>query len=91
MYMTSLDIILNSYILFLRNRASMTDILWSGTPLNNITMTDSFRFLNNRNEYHFKISNIRRTKSQNLNASGLGLQLSLCSILKPGVKSRMKM
>ena len=38
-----------------------------------------------------QISNIRRTKSQNLNVSRLVLQLSLRSILKPGVKSRMKM
>ena len=37
-----------------------------------------------------RISNIRRTKSQNLNTSHLGLQLSLSNILKPGVKSRMK-
>ena len=33
-----------------------------------------------------KISNISGTKSQNLNVSRLGLQLSLCNILKPGVK-----
>ena len=38
-----------------------------------------------------KISNISRTKSQNLNVSRLSLQLSLCNILKPGVKWRMKM
>ena len=38
-----------------------------------------------------KICNIRRTESQKLNASRLGLQLSLRNILKPGVKSRMKM
>ena len=38
-----------------------------------------------------KISNIRRTKSQNLNDSRLVLQLSLSNPLKPGVKSRMKM
>ena len=38
-----------------------------------------------------KVSNIRRTKSQNLNISRLGLQLSLRNILKPGVKWRMKM
>ena len=40
---------------------------------------------------HCEISNIRHTKSQNLTVSRLVLQLSLCSILKPGVKSRMKM
>ena len=33
-----------------------------------------------------KISNIRGTKSKNLNVSLLGLQLSLCNILKPSVK-----
>ena len=38
-----------------------------------------------------KVSNIRRTKSKNLNASRLGLQLSLRNILKPTVKWRMKM
>ena len=40
--------------------------------------------------YH-KISNIRHTKSWNLNISRLGLQWSLCNILKPSVKWRMKM
>ena len=38
-----------------------------------------------------KISNISRTKSQNLNVSRLGLQVSSCYILKPSVKWRMKM
>ena len=32
-----------------------------------------------------QISNIRCTESQNLNVSHLVLQLSLCSLLKPGV------
>ena len=40
---------------------------------------------------HRKISNISRTKSQNLNVSRLGLHLSLCNILKPSVKWRMNM
>ena len=40
---------------------------------------------------HRQISNMRRTKSQNLNVSRPVLQLSLCIILEPGVKSRMKM
>ena len=40
--------------------------------------------------YH-KISNMRCTESQNLNVSRLVLQLSLHNLLKPGVKSRMKM
>ena len=43
-----------------------------------------------KNNYR-KISNIRRTKSKNLNVSRLLLQLYLCDILKPVVKSRMKM
>ena len=38
-----------------------------------------------------KISNISRTKSPNLNASRLVLQLSLSNPIKPDVKSRMKM
>ena len=37
------------------------------------------------------ISNIGRTKSQNLNVSRLVLQLSFLNLLKPDVKSRMKM
>ena len=41
--------------------------------------------------YYRKISNIRRTKSQNLNDSCLVLLLSWPNPLKPGVKSRMKM
>ena len=36
-------------------------------------------------------SNIRRTKSQNLNVSHLVLELSSRNLSKPGVKSRMKM
>ena len=43
------------------------------------------------NTTYRQISNIRCTKSQNLNVSHLVLQLSLGIILKPGVKSRMKM
>ena len=38
-----------------------------------------------------QVSNIRRTKSQTLNVSCLGLQLFLSNPLKPGIKSRMKM
>ena len=38
-----------------------------------------------------KISNIRRTKSANLNVSRLVVQLSLPKSMKPCVKSRMKM
>ena len=38
-----------------------------------------------------KVSNIRRTKCQNLNDSRLVLQLSVPNPLKPSVKSMMKM
>ena len=38
-----------------------------------------------------KISNIKRTKSPNLNVSRPVMQLSLPNPMKPGVKSRMKM
>ena len=38
-----------------------------------------------------QVSNIRRTKSQNINVSCLVLQLSLPNPLKPCVKLRMKM
>ena len=38
------------------------------------------------NSAYRKISNIRRTKSQNLNDSRLVLQLSLLNLLKPGIK-----
>ena len=43
------------------------------------------------NENYRKVSNIRRTKSQNLNDSRLVMQMSLSNLLKPGFKSRMKM
>ena len=38
-----------------------------------------------------KVSNIRRTKCQNLDDSRLVLQLSVVNPLKPSVKSIMKM
>ena len=44
----------------------------------------------NDSKYH-QISNIRRTKFQNLNVSPLALLLSWYNILKPGVKLRMKL
>ena len=47
--------------------------------------------LNSCAQFYYKISNMRRTKSQNLNDSRLVLPLSLPNPLKPGVKSRMKM
>ena len=45
-----------------------------------------------KNQFAYrKTSNIRRIKSQDINVSCLVLQLSLPNLLKPGVKSRMKM
>ena len=41
-------------------------------------------------DYYRIVSNIRRTKLQNLNDSRPALQLSLPNPLKSGVKSRMK-
>ena len=38
-----------------------------------------------------KVSNIRRTKFQNISDSRTVLQLSLPNLLKPCIKSRMKM
>ena len=43
-----------------------------------------------KQEEYCKISNIRSTKSQNLNVSRLGLQLSLRSILKPSVENEVE-
>ena len=41
--------------------------------------------------HYCQVSNIRCTKSHNLNFSHLVLQLLLCNLLKPGVKMIMKM
>ena len=43
------------------------------------------------NYVYRQVYNIRRTKSVNLNVSCVVLQLPLHILLKPGVKSRMKM
>ena len=47
--------------------------------------------ITNRDGKYRKLSNIRRTKSQNLNVSRHGLELSLNNILKPSVSWWMKM
>ena len=44
-----------------------------------------------QDDMYRQISNIRLTKSQNLIVSHLVLKLFLCNILKPCVKSKMKM
>ena len=56
-----------------------------------VTVSQVSHYLIGPWDMHRKVSNIRRTKSQNLNDSRLVLQLSLPNRLKPGVKSRMKM
>ena len=57
-----------------------------------VMLTCKCLFQINSQQYSYqKTSSISRTKSQNLNASRLVLQLSLPNPLKPGVKSRMKM
>ena len=38
-----------------------------------------------------KFTYVKRTKPQNLNVSRLGLQLSLCNMLKPNFKWKTKM
>ena len=48
------------------------------------------QYVHRENAYR-KISNKRRTKSQNSNVSHFGFALSLHNILNPGVKLRMKM
>ena len=51
---------------------------------------DTIHFIQRFDDYR-QISNISHTISQNLNVSHLILQLAFHNILKPGVKSRMKM
>ena len=54
--------------------------------INDITNHFVYKDMDDYNEISRKISNISRTKSQNLNVSRLGLQLSLRNIFKPSVK-----
>ena len=70
---------------------------WSNMHImhSNIDMNCAWSNLPRIHSYTYRtyrtISNIRRTKSQNLNVSRLGLRMSLRNILKPSVKWRMKM
>ena len=57
----------------------------------NIAAEDALILKHPQYMYYRQISYISRTKSQNLNVSHLVLQLCLSNILKPGVKSRMKL
>ena len=59
------------------------NLTWEPTPLSRT----EYIWFNGRSIYR-KISNIRRTKSQNLNVSLLALQLHLRNLLKSDVKSR---
>ena len=54
-----------------------------------IESCDEYFMICNKNYRQF--SKIRRAQSQNINVSGLVLQLYLPNPLKPGVKLRMKM
>ena len=68
-------------IFFARFRSWAHNFLWNGL-LNEIkALGHNYR----------GIPNTSRTKSQNLNVFHLIVQLTLCSVLKPGDKSRMKM
>ena len=76
----------------LRGRWRWRDRLVDGNPVGG---SGSGRFATYRGpegkKIYREISNISCTKSQNLNVFRLFLQLSLCNLLKPGVKSKMKM
>ena len=52
-----------------------------GIIMGNVVEIDMYR----------KVSNIKCTKFPNLNVSRFVMQLSLPNVMKPGVKSRMKM
>ena len=88
----------NSYISIKRNPFQY--VVWNmAAVLSRIQCVNELKFLPKVihltlmkwNETYQKISNIGRTKSQNLNVSCLVLQLSLPNPLKPGFKSTMKM
>ena len=64
---------------------------WYNSSLNHVMACSLMVALSYQLYQYRKISNIRRTKSPNLNVSRLFLQLSLPNPMKPGVKSRMKM
>ena len=59
--------------------------------INKVTCYPHHNKTQGANYIYRQISNISRTKYQNLNMSCVFLQLSLPNSLKPGVKSRTKM
>ena len=71
----------------------VTDSLWGESTLHwrnqNMIYRALLQLLQNIN--YRKISNIRRTKSENLSDCRLVLQMPLSKPLKPGVKLRIKM
>ena len=91
------DIIYNLYVVHFWREGVQRSIAYRAVHLEKMLQKMLHRFQMNavymlKSYLHYrKISNIRRTKSTNLNASRLVLQLSLPSPMKPGVKSRMKM
>ena len=88
-------IVLRLYYQFAVNSCNVFTLIFQGCSTgvaSNDCPSTSEVTLNGKSKINYcKISNIRRTKSQNLYVSRLGLQLSLPNILKPNVKWRMKM
>ena len=74
----------------------LESVAWSKATLmflscNAIDQNDIARFVLSFHEYYSKVSNIIRTKSQHLKDSRTVLRLSLPNLLKPDVKTWMKM
>ena len=65
--------------------------LLQNTRNDRIWITDTLHAVYNPQHIYRKISNIRRTKSPNLNVPRLVLQMSLPNPMKLGAKSRMEM
>ena len=70
---------------------SINSSLWDKVYITCIQKKYSSSPLEILNTEYRQTSNISQTTSQNLNVYHVVLQLSLCNILKPGVKLRMKM
>ena len=70
-------------------RARLVDIVYA-MAADGLRMKEAWASVAMVSTYR-KIFKIRHTKSQTLNVSRLGMQLSLRNILKPSVKWRMKM
>ena len=69
----------------------LSDAIWHHRSWSTLVQMMACHLITWTNFDYRKFSNIRRTKSQNLNVSLLILQLYLRNLLKPCVKARMKM